>query len=245
MASNSIINLSQEIRAHLQKLGAELGQFASFGQLAGQIGALPPDIELPSAGVTVEFSGNLPSELGIGAEDRRRQDLQAFSKFSTRSAMVAMMTALEQYTANLLFIVSIGQLGLQCKGVISGGQYQCVGGQVQETMSRKGVDGLLKELYKRLGHRWPPSDKDYVLRLLSLNHLRHCLVHRAGRIGKRDTGGGSCLEVSLVTLQLFCGDQAVTSLPFYVEKGQAVTLRRQLRVRSWRLGEMVQLLISA
>ncbi len=238
------VDLSGAVSAHMATLAADLGEAAAFGRIGTQVAALPPEAELPSPDTIIQFRGTeSPSAHVIFDPSALNRVTSEYADYSTRYSHVAMIAALEEFLRNLLLVLRVGEAARKNGGKIRGDQYNQIRTQVRNKVRWKSVEGLLRVICRKVypdSEGWPLANKPHLARLLSLNQLRHCLIHRKGRVETWDLDENGCMQIELIHVRLFCEDQEITSLPFEV-RGQPITARTSTVAKVWKLGNRIEL----
>jgi len=239
------LNLSDAVSAHVATLVTDLSEAAAFGRIGTQVAALPPEAELPPTDILIQFMGTEPpGGEAIFDPSARNRVTSEYANYSTRYSHVAMIAALEEFLRNLLFILRLGEAACKNGGKIDRGRYDQIRVEVRKKAREESVQGLLRIICNRVysdSEGWPLTNKPHLARLLSLNRLRHCLIHRRGRVETWDVDKNDSTQIELIQVRMFCDDQEVTSWPFPFNAGQMISIRRLESAKTWKLGESVEL----
>jgi hypothetical protein len=114
-----------------------------------------------------------------------------------------------------------------------------IAGECQKRLKRSSPRQLVKDVLAGLHQSW--EDLAGLTWFDSLYRLRNCLVHRKGEVGVEDVVGEGQLSIIWRKISLKIDEDVVTSLPYSVEKGQELTPHFEDVVRTWRVGDVIEI----
>lgn len=234
------IDLGTEVRDAHAKVVAGLERSSLFALLGECLGKLPPDLELPPVNIPVRFGGPRPVDGELPPDVVWSEMKEEFGGYCTRYAIVGTITTFEVYLQRLLLIARLGQEANQRGGSLTGETFDTIKNRCLKEVRRLSVDGLAKEAIETVGR-----DISAVTGLewfRSVYGLRTCLVHRGGIVGQEDVDDKGLLTAVWRRPILSVDGEDISGLPFYVEKGGTLAIRFADEIRSWHVGERLQLI---
>ena len=233
------IDLGAEVRdAHAQAV-AGLERSSLFALLGECLGKLPPDLELPPGNITVRFGGPRPAD-GEPTPDVVWSEIkEEFAEYCIRYAIVGMITTCEVYLQRLLLIARLGQEANQHGGSLTGETFYTIRNRCLKEIRSLSVDGLAKKAVETVGRDTSAVTGSEWFR--SVYGLRRCLLHRGGIVGQEYVDDKRLLTAVWRRPILSVDGEDISVLPFYVEKGGTLAIRFADEIRSWHVGERLQL----
>lgn len=233
------VDLSAEIRGAFKQAVRGIERSAMFALLGERLGALPPDVKLPAAEVTVQLGRGPSGEVSPEQDALLAEMGPEFPTYCNRYAVLAMITSCEEYLQRLLLIARVAAVAAQQQRFTTTEQFHQTHESCRKEVRRTSVDGLVPAILSSVG-----KESETVVGLewfRSVYSIKRCLTHRGGRIGPDDVGGQETLDVVWRRPVLkFDGDEVV-SLPYETKKEGLVSVGFTDESRSWRLGEAINL----
>jgi len=239
MSATQGLNLSAELRDALNDVTKGIERSAAFVLLGESIGALPPDVTLPPAGVVFRV-GRLAMDKASSHEDALFAEMRAeFPTYCISYAILAMTSACEEYLQRVLLIATLAALATQQQREMTGEQFQQTRDICRNEARQTSVDGLVPKILSAVR-----AETETVIGLdwfRGVYSMRKCVAHRRGRIGPDDVDENRTLDVAWRKPVLEVDGRQVVALPLEVKAGQVVSVGFADEGHSWRLGETISL----
>lgn len=233
------IDLSAEVRDAHTKVVAGLERSSLFALLGERLGKLPSELELPQGNIIMSFGGPRPVD-GVPPRDLIWTEMkEEFAEYCARYAIIGMVTVCEMYLQRLLFIARLGQEASQHGGKLTGEAFYTIRSQCLKEIRNSSVDGLVTKILNMIN-----CDTSAIAGLdwfRSVYSLRKCLLHRGGAIGQDDVDDKGLLTTVWRRPVLSVNGEDVSALPLIVKEGGTLEMRFNDEVRTWNVGERLQL----
>jgi len=226
------INADKDVDGLFARAIADLERAAMFAVVGERAGEPSADMKLQAADAVVYFGGRPDQGGKLYSQVRER-----FGSYCANYSLVCMIGVCEQYLRQLHLLAELAVEQARSEGPIGGDKFEQIRKKAAKDTSR--LWRVFEELLEILGkERAEVHSRKW---LSSLDAIRNCIVHRGGVVGDGDANRRGEFATTWRRTTLVVDGEPIPSLPFVVNAGQMLSVRFEDRVRSWHVGETVQL----
>lgn len=237
------VNLSQEIDQSKQSLVEELERISKYTAIAEQVSQLSDEFRLPESSLAFVYGFKLHNSIPDTQQHEHKvaQDvLENFYEYSTRYAVIVMMTSCEMFLIRLLWLAQI------CNNIRKNNSlslprehfYQ-LGTSARKIARHTSVPKLVERIGRELGEE---IHFENLPLFESIYAARNCLTHRSGRVSKEDVDKNGNLILRWKELYITINDMPQqTRRGVVIKAGETVGITPMITEKKFRVGEKLVL----
>jgi hypothetical protein len=238
---NTTINISHELNHAKTSFINDLERISKYAAIAEQVSKISSEIQLPENSIEFFFGfgiHNSPTNAKEHDEVIQQEVLENYYEYSTRYAVIVMITTCEMYLIRLLWIAKICDWIKNNKSM-SGQQFYDLGAEARKEARYTSVPKLVEKISKEIGEEIYFDDLPI---FNSIYNARNCLAHRRGEISKEDIDENGDFKLLWKTLQLTVDGAPQEQIRgLYVEAGNQVGFRFIVSEKKLSAGEKLVL----
>ena len=234
------INISHELNHAKSAFITELERSSKYSTISEQVSKLSSDFQLPESSLEFSFGFGQHKNLGELPGSNVGQDvLDNFYEYSTRYAVIVMITSSEMYLTRLLWIAKVCNYLKNHEGFLLAENFFQLGAKAKKESRYSSVPNLVNKISKELGNEI--SFENLPL-FESIYNARNCLAHRCGEISTEDVDENGLFKLLWKTFEFLVNGEPVKQIKgLTLEAGSKIGFRIVIKEKVLSVGEKLVL----